>query len=332
MTTKAVGTPANSGNGPRRVARGSSGRNEGNLSRNLLAYLSELTVTQGRLTGTPFQVQAWQRRFVLGAFAEGTTSAALSVARGGGKTTLLSGIGAAALTGPLAVTRGEVILCASSYEQARVSFEHILAFLADELKDRERWRIWDTSSQARIENRDETSARVRCIGSDPRRAHGLAPILVLADEPSQWPPQTSEKMRAALMTAAGKQADSRFVAIGTRASDPNHWFSKMLDGGADYGQVHAAAPDDPKWRKRTWLKANPSLPIMPDLETAIRREAAGAKRDPSLLSAFNALRLNLGVSDITQSTLLDVTTWRRIEGEAEPIGKCFWGVDLGHEQ
>ena len=32
-----------------------------------------------------------------------------------------------------------------------------------------------------------TGARVRCIGSDPRRAHGLAPVLVLADEPAQWP-------------------------------------------------------------------------------------------------------------------------------------------------
>ena len=328
MTTSSRGTPASSANGPHRVVRGSSGRNEGNLPRNLLAYLSELTVTQGRLAGEPLELLPWQKRFVRSAFRPGVSSAALTVARGGGKTTLLSGIGAAALTGPLAVTRGEVILCASSYEQARVSFEHILAFLADELKDRERWRIWDTSSQARIENR-ETSARVRCIGSDPRRAHGLAPVLVLADEPAQWPPQTSEKMRAALMTAAGKQADSRFVAIGTRASDPNHWFSRMLDGGADYAQVHAAAPEDPKWQKRTWLKANPSLQHFPDLETAIRREARGARRDPSLTATFDSLRLNLGVSDIVQSTLLDVTTWRRIEGEADAIGKSYWGVDLG---
>ena len=40
--------------------------------------------------------------------------------------------------------------------------------------------------------------------SDPRRAHGLRPFLVLADEPAQWPPATGEKMISALRTGLGK--------------------------------------------------------------------------------------------------------------------------------
>ena len=51
----------------------------------------------------------------------------------------------------------------------------------------------------------KTGARVRCIGSDPRRAHGLAPVLVLADEPAQHPETTGERMVAAL-THGGRQA------------------------------------------------------------------------------------------------------------------------------
>ena len=86
-----------------------------------------------------------------------------------------------------------------------------------------------------------TGARVRVIGSDPRRAHGLAPVLVLADEPAQWPSSTGEKMVAALRTAAGKQPHSRFVALGTRPADAEHWFSKLLVGGCDYAQCHAGA-------------------------------------------------------------------------------------------
>ena len=328
MTTTTVGTPTNSGNGPRRVGRGNLERDKKALAHELIDYLANLTVTQGRLTGTLFRVQAWQQRFILGGFLDGTTSAAISVARGNGKTSLLSGIAAATLNGPLAVPRGETVLVASSFEQARIAFEHVLAFMGDELKDRERWRVWDTGQQARIENR-ETLTRVRCLGSDPRRAHGLAPVLVLGDEPAQWPETTSERMRSALMTAAGKQPHSRFVALGTRPADEGHWFTKMLDGGCDYAQTHAARSEDPKWQKRTWVRANPSMTIMPDLEDAIRREAAGAKRDPSLMAAFDSLRLNLGTSDVTQSTLLDVSTWRSIEGEAEPIGKSFWGLDLG---
>ena len=180
----------------------------------LIAYLSGLRVTQGRRAGEPFRVLPWQARFIRGAFAPGVQAAALSVARGNGKTALLSGIAAATLDGPLAVPRGETVIVASSFEQARIAFEHVLAFMGETIRDKRRWRVWDTAQQARIESLD-TGARVRCIGSDPRRAHGLAPVL--ADEPAQWPETTGERMVAALRTAAGKQPHSRFVALGTRA-------------------------------------------------------------------------------------------------------------------
>ena len=294
----------------------------------LITYLSGLTVSQGRLAGQLFTVLPWQRRFIRGAFAPDVQSAALSVARGNGKTALLSGIAAATLDGPLMVPRGETVIVASSFEQARIAFEHVVAFMGDKLADSRRWRVWDTAQQARIEDR-KTGARVRCIGSDPRRAHGLAPTLVLSDEPAQHPETTGERMVAALRTAAGKQPHSRFVALGTRPADSEHWFSKMLSGGADYAQCHAAGPDDPRFHKRTWAKANPSMAHMPDLETAIRNEAQQAKTDPALLAGFEALRLNLGTDDVEVSTLLSAGLWSAIEGEAGPDGPCVWGVDLG---
>ena len=295
----------------------------------LLEYLGALHVSQGRLAGRPFEVVPWQRRFVRGAFRAGVQSAAISVARGNGKTALLSGIAAATLDGPLAVPRGETVIAASSFEQARIAFEHVLAFMGDKLdEDKRRWKVWDTAQQARVEDR-LTGARVRCIGSDPRRAHGLAPVLVLADEPAQWPESTGVRMVAALRTAAGKQPHSRFVALGTRPADPEHWFAKMLAGGADYAQCHAARPDDPKFHKQTWAKANPSLPAMPDLLAAIRTEAGQARRDPSLLAAFEALRLNLGTEDAAVSVLVSAELWRGIEGAAETAGGAVWGVDLG---
>ena len=300
------------------------------ISDQIAAYLSGLTVTQGRLAGQAFTVLPWQRRFVRGAFAPGVQSAALSVARGSGKTALLSGIAAATLDGPLAVPRGETVIVASSFEQARIGLEHIVAFMGDKLHDKKRWKISDTAQQARIEDR-LTGARVRCVGSDPRRAHGLAPVLVLADEPAQWPETTGERMVAALRTAAGKQPHSRFVALGTRPADETHWFAKMLAGGSDYAQCHAARPDDPPFRKSTWAKANPSMGHMPDLLTAIRNEAREAKSDPSMLANFQALRLNLGTSDVLQSTLLDAGTWERIEAAESPeIGSGYaLGLDLG---
>ena len=103
----------------------------------------------------------------------------------------------------------------------------------------------------------------------------------------------------------------------------------MLAGGADYAQVHAAEPNDPKFQKRTWARANPSLAHMPDLEAAIRAEAKHAKSDPAMLPEFEALRLNLGTSDIATHRLIEADTWARIEGEAGRAGPCVWGLDLG---
>ena len=55
----------------------------------LTDFLQTLTVSQGRRAGEALTVLPWQRKFVAGAFAPGRTTAALSVARGNGKTTLV---------------------------------------------------------------------------------------------------------------------------------------------------------------------------------------------------------------------------------------------------
>ena len=70
---------------------------------------------------------------------------------------------------------------------------------------------------------------------------------------------------------------------------------------------------------------------MPDLEIAIRDEWKDAKKDGSLLPAFDALRLNLGTPDTEISVLLEAGTWAALEDlpEAEAAGPMVWGIDLG---
>ena len=297
------------------------------LSGQLIDYLTTLPVPQGRRAGEAFEVLAWQRRFIRGAFAEGVQEAALSVARGNGKSTLLAGVATASLDGPLAVQRGECLIVASSFTQARVIFDHVCTILRPE-RDRRRWKVWNTSQQAAIECK-VTGARVVCRASDPRRVHGLAPQLCLLDEPAQWPRSTGDSMLAALRTSLGKQETALLVALGTRPASDSHFFQRMLDGGADYAQSHHAPEGAKHWTKGTWRKANPSLDHMPDLERAIRGEADKAKRDAMLMPSFEALRLNMGVSDIAENLLLESGTWKGIEGEAPRAGACYWGIDLG---
>ena len=304
-------------------------------------YIEGLVLAQGRAAGAPFPVFPWERRFLSGAFAPGIDSAALTVARANGKSTFLAGVLSASVDvgGPLVQPNAEAVLVASSFEQARLTFAHVLRFLAPTLEEygvgpRGRYRVENSTARCRIEDK-ETGAAVKVLGSDPRRAHGVAPSLILADEMAQWPPAMLEPMLAALETSRGKIPGSRFLAIGTRPASPDHPFANMLNGGAAYAQIHAAKPDDPPFRLRTWLKANPSLRYMPDLLEAIKREAARAKRDPDRLASFRALRLNTGTSDVSERFLIDPGIWEKLEtdltGEDEvmQIGAPVFGVDLG---
>ena len=296
----------------------------------LADYLGGLQVSHGERAGERFQVLPWQRRLLTGAWRV-AGDVALSLGRGNGKTAFVAGIAAAGVdpAGPLAQRRGEVVCVASSFDQSRLIFEDVLHFLRErhDLADRRTWRVQDSANRASIEHRP-TGARVRCIGSDPAKAHGLRPALVLADEPAQWDHAKSERMYAAIRTGLGKIPGSRMIALGTRPAAPGHWFERLLQD-APFSLCYRAGPDDPPFRKRTWAKANPSLRHLPELEATIRREADSARRDSALLPGFRALRLNLGESDTEIQVLIEADTWRGIEGEAARGAEPVFGIDLG---
>ena len=66
----------------------------------------------------------------------------------------MAGIAAAALDGPLAVPRGETVIVASSFAQATIAFDHVVAFMGAKLRDRKRYRFWQTGQLSRIEDRE----------------------------------------------------------------------------------------------------------------------------------------------------------------------------------
>ena len=302
------------------------------LGRDLIAYLGGLRLAGGDHDGELFRVLSWEARFVRGAFGV-SGDASLSVARGNGKSALCAGLAAAVAdpVGPLHGRRREAVVSAASFEQGRVIYEDVLAFLREryDIEDRAVWRKQDSANRALIEHR-ASGARVRCIGSDPGNAHGLRPSLVLCDEPAQWQSATRDRMLAALRTGGGKVPGSRLIALGTRPADDGHWFARMLGGVADYSQTHAARPEDPPFWRRTWQRANPSLGHLPSLLAKLREEAADAKRDPDALASFRALRLNQGTDDTSRSVLIDAGTWTALDApDGDDRGGYVLGVDLG---
>ena len=296
----------------------------------IIRYIEGLVVGQGQGRGESFDVLRWERRFLRGALAEGVAEAGLSLARGNGKTAFCSAIGCAAVDedGPLIEQGAEVGLVASSKEQASISFRHIKRFLAERLQDKQTYRVFDNAQEKAVENRAD-DVLLKVLPAAPGALHGLAPKLLLLDEPSQWPRTKVERMFAALRTAAGKIPDNLLLALGTRPEDAEHPFQRGLDGGFDYSYTFEADRELPIGQRRTWKQANPSLDFMPELEDKIRRESLKAKQDPNLIPSFRALRLNQGVADSPQSYVVDPDTWERIEGEAPRQGPCYWGIDLG---
>ena len=295
-------------------------------------WLERLTISQGPRAGELFELLPWQHRFGRGAFRPGVSRSACTCGRGNGKSGLVAAISTLYLAGPLAVPRGEVVVLASSFGQARDAIgEQVLWFLGGTESLREAgWRVEDNSNRFRITT--PSGSRLSVMAADSRRAHGRPGIVAaILDEPAQWPPGVGEKLLAAISTSAGKQSDFRILAIGTRPASPEHWFSRWLDGGADYVQRHEAGPEDPPFQRRTWLKANPSLRYFPHLEKAIRAEAVKAKVDSGELAAFRSLRLNLGVEEVGRQTLLDAGVWESCELDVLPPadGPCVWGIDLG---
>ncbi len=196
-------------------------------------YVEGLTLGQGRRAGERFELLGWQRRFLRGAFSQ-PGDAALSMARGGGKTTFVAAVACAAVDvdGPLVEPMAETLIVASSFEQGLISFRHMLHFLAPSFErhgrgGRGRFRVQDSANRATVQDR-ETGAMVRVLGSDPRRLHGAAPRLLLLDEIAQWPSGQVDAMLAALGTSRGKIPGSKALLIGTRPSTSDHPFQKAL--------------------------------------------------------------------------------------------------------
>ena len=280
-----------------------------------------------------YELADFQKEWIIGAFAEGINRAALSLGRGGGKSGLLSALAALCLIPGKALYAPNFSCAAfaSAFKQGKIIGEGvtgILQFLEIE------GAYWITNNQNNFHViHKKSKATLQCHGSDPRRAHGLKPNLLLGDELAQWPPSTGPRLWSALATSLGKKKGARLLCIGTRPVEETHFFEILLkDKSPDvFSLTYAADPekDDP-FDPASWRKANPGLDRdMPEL-SIIRSEAERARQDPQELAQFRALRLNMGTSDVAlEGFLLDPENWRAIEGTPDCRGSYVLGIDLG---
>ena len=305
----------------------------------LFNKLEELKVPDGDLYGENFKVLPYQKRFLTEAIEPEILQAVLSVARGNGKTGLLSALGADFMRedGFFHKPGTECIIVAASFQQVMIGGEGVVEmlrmFYGDDFDDI--YQLRSSANNFWIKHKKDNTI-LRAIGSDYKRAHGLRGSLYLCDEIAQWETTGGERLNAALKTSLGKRKGSRIFYFGTRARSKLHFFSRIMDMANDDPTIlchsyHADKKDD-LFHRRTWDKANPSLRYgMPSLEV-LKAEARQARKDESLKASFMALRCNMGVSETKDfDVLIQPDTWEETlkirvpDREGQPV----MALDLG---
>lgn len=297
----------------------------------VLAFLRTLPIVSGLKAGELMELIEFQERFVRGVYGETDGErlvrlAALSVARGNGKSALLAGLSLAHLLGPMLEPYGECYSAALDREQAGVLYRMTRAYIeaVPWMAARVNIRDWHK------EIIDERSRSIwRALTSDARKAHGLAPSFWIADEVAQW---RSRELWDNLRTGMAKRAHALGVTISTQAADDHHFWSEMLDAPpapSVYVQLHAAPEGCALDDRAAWAAANPALGAFLN-ETEFADAAAMAMRSPSFEPAFRLLNLNQRVD--AEARFLNAADW---EANAEPFDvgelegeRCYGGLDL----
>ena len=274
-----------------------------------------------------------QRRFLRGALAPGVRTAALSLPRGEGKSTLAAYILERCMTpgDTLFEAGAEYLLCAASIEGAR----HVYRPIRAELEPTGEYSFLDSQMRLGITHKP-TNTKLRVMSSNAKTAFGIVgtPLLV-ADEPGAWEIVGGGLLHDAIQTAQGKPLSSlRVIYVGTMApmGAPGHWFYDLVDGGTQGSTfVQALVGDAETWdRWPTIQKVNPLKSKYAESRAVLLEERDAARRDSRLLARFKSYRLNLPTQD-ENSLLLTVDDWKLAETRPVgiPTGKPIVGVDLG---
>lgn len=299
----------------------------------VIAFLETLPIVSGLRAGELLELLEFQRQFVRGVYGPRDPDgmrlvrlAALSVARGNGKSALLSGLSLAHLLGPCLEPYGECYAAALDREQAGVLYHQTRAYIEATPWMAARVNIRDWHKEIIDE---ESQSRWRALTADARKAHGLAPSFWIADEVAQW---RNRELWDNLATGMGKRTQALGVTISTQAADDLHFFSEMLDAepvATVYTQLHAAPDDCDLDDREAWAAANPALGTFLN-EDQFADAAARARRSPSFEPSFRLLQLNQRIA--AEGRFIEQADWDangdpfdplELEGEA-----CFGGLDL----
>ena len=273
----------------------------------------------------------FQREWLGAAFAEDIDLAALSAARGCGKSTLAGWVAACAVApqGALHAPSGAILIVAPTTSQGREVFlaaRHFLEGVPDL-----RWR--DSASGVGVLHVPSASeCRILAASSKSLLGYGAHAAVIVFDEVGA----AGSKGRSvfdALITGLGKRQGQRLVALGTRSpSGPSDWWPRWLAATAGQPRTHVTVleGDLANWRDPgEAVKANPLAASEP-LASVLGRERAEAQSDPNALARYRSYRLNHS-SDPTAARVFSASELTMVAERPAPPreGAPILSIDTG---
>jgi phage terminase large subunit-like protein len=216
--------------------------------------------------GEPLVLEGWQQQHIGEALAYDEQLrpvwrvVLLVICRKNGKTALLAAYALFRLLTD--VGKPEIILAASSDEQADRLFEAIVSYLNRNPELAEHCVVRDYVGEIA---RSDGDGIIKRLSSDPKRAHGYNPSIVVCDELAQWTTPTLHKTWAALTTGGGARKRAQVFAIttaGEAVTREDGILGQLLDRGAETGEVeHRAGLDIIRSHETRTLAINYSAPM-----------------------------------------------------------------------
>lgn len=254
------------------------------------------------------------------------------VGRGAGKNGYLAFENFALLTPVNGVKNYDIDICATSEDQATITFNDIYNVIENNKTKMQKHFSW---TKTRIVNL-KTNSVLRYRTSNSSTKDGGRPGKVDFDEKHAY---ENYKLIEVFVTGLGKKPLPRTTTTTTmgyvRDGPLDQEFARgleVLNGDApDNGTLYfiCRLNDDKEVHdEQNWYKANPSLQYFPNLLRELRKEYENWKIDPNSNTAFMTKRMNR-----PQGTEANpVTSWDNIKATNRPLpdleGKpCVFGID-----
>jgi phage terminase large subunit-like protein len=309
----------------------------------VIAFIETLPITSGAHAGRRFILRPWQKKIIKALYKTNKAGKRLvrqgliTVGRKNGKTQLAAALALNHLLGSEVEPRGQIFSAASDREQASLIFKELEAFI---------YAIPEFSERCHIQSfhrtiTDTVSGSVyKAVTSDGRKAHGLSPSFIIADELAMW---HSRDLFDNLLTGTGARSEPLMITIGTQSADSNHIMSELVDYAEKIadgtlprdktfsGHVFTVPIDADPWDEKNWKLANPALGDFRSLEE-MRNFGEQAQKIPAKEAVFRNLYLNQRVdpsgrwisSESFGSCVSDIPD---LTGRA-----CYAGLDLSSTQ